>query len=124
MSLEVALVLETPVASLESSVSHPVHAWSARSGEKTSAAGLEAWATDRLAIYQRSIDQLLAVSGHRTIENTLRPFDDAQAELTAVGQQASLLDSVHPEKEVRDQAQALTQKVSEIGTMLSLNQDV
>ena len=34
-----------------------------------------------------------------------------------------MLDSVHPEKEVRDKAQALTQKVSEIG-LLSLNQDV
>ena len=74
--------------------------------------------------YQRSIDQLLAVTAPRTIENTLRPFDDAQAELAAVGQQSSLLDSVHPEKEVRDKAQALTQKVSEIGTLLSLNQDV
>ncbi len=98
-----------------------VHAWSAA---KTGASSLEAWATIRLEEYQRNIDRLLAVTAPRTVENTLRPFDDAQAELASVGQQASLLDSVHPEKDVRDQAQALTQRVSEIGTLLSLNQDV
>jgi thimet oligopeptidase len=124
MSLEAALAQETPIVSLESSLPYPVHAWSARPDEKTSATTLDAWASHRLENYQRCIDQLLAVAGPRTIENTLRPFDDAQAELAAVGQQSSLLDSVHPEKEVRDKAQALTQRVSEIGTLLSLNQDV
>ncbi len=115
MSVNLTEAQETPVADAESS--HPVHAWSAGSGEETGAASLEAWASHRLANYQQCIDQLLAVAGPRTIENTLRPFDDAQAELAAVGQQSSLLDSVHPEKAVRDNAQALTQKVSEIGTL-------
>jgi thimet oligopeptidase len=85
---------------------------------------LDSWASRRLEKYQANLDRLLTVEGTRTVENTLRPFDDAQAELAEVGQQASLLDSVHPVKEVRDAAQALTQKVSEIGTLLSLNQDV
>ena len=124
MSLEAALAQETPVASLESSVPQPVHAWHAGPNSQTNVATLDSWAAHRLQKYQRCIDQLLAVAVPRTIENTLRPFDDAQAELAAVGQQSSLLDSVHPEKEVRDKAQALTQKVSEIGTMLSLNQEV
>ncbi len=124
MSFRAPLVPDQRVAEIETSESCSVHAWSVGPGEKNSAATLEAWATYRLANYQKKIDQLLAVSGQRTIENTLRSFDDAQAELAAVGQQASLLDSVHPEKEVRDQAQALTQKVSETGTLLSLNQDV
>ncbi len=124
MSMDLTEAQETAGAATENTLPHPVHAWSARSGETTSAATLDAWASHRLENYQRCIDQLLAVTGPRTIENTLRPFDDAQAELAAVGQQSSLLDSVHPEKEVRDKAQALTQKVSEIGTLLSLNQDV
>jgi len=98
--------------------------WSVGANGTAGAASLEAWANVRLQQYQESIDRLLAVEGLRTIENTLRPFDDAQAELATVGQQASLLDSVHPVKEVRDAAQALSQKVSEIGTLLSLNQDV
>jgi thimet oligopeptidase len=87
-------------------------------------ATLDSWANLRLEKYQASVDTLLTVEGVRTVANTLRPFDDAQAELAEVGQQASLLDSVHPVKEVRDAAQALTQKASEIGTLLSLNQDV
>ncbi len=124
MSAEAALAREVPVANLRSSLPHAAHAWQAGSNSQTSAATLDSWADYRLENYQRRIDQLLAVAGPRTIENTLRPFDDAQAELAAVGQQSSLLDSVHPEKEVRDKAQALTQKVSEIGTLLSLNQDV
>jgi thimet oligopeptidase len=98
--------------------------WTPEVDGKPSGVSLEAWANARLEQYQSSIDRLLAVEGARTIENTLRPFDDAQAELATVGQHASLLDSVHPEKDVRDMAQALTQKVSEIGTLLSLNQEV
>jgi thimet oligopeptidase len=121
MSVDATAALELPE---REPAATPTHSWSAVSKEDTSASGLEAWATHCLANYQRSIDQLLAVTDTRTIANTLRPFDDAQADLAAVGQQASLLNSVHPEKDVRDQAQALTQKVSEIGTLLSLNQDV
>ncbi len=98
--------------------------WTPEPGTRADGVALEAWASARLADYEKSIGRLLAVQGKRTIENTLRPFDDAQAELATVGQHASLLDSVHPEKDLRDMAQALTQKVSEIGTLLSLNQEV
>jgi thimet oligopeptidase len=124
MNVDLTEALETLVADAGNPLPHPVHAWSVTPGDVTSAATLDAWALHRLENYQRRIDQLLAVTSSRTIDNTLRPFDDAQAELAAVGQQSSLLDSVHPEKEVRDKAQALTQMVSEIGTLLSLNQDV
>ena len=121
MTVDVTVVQEPQKAA---SNALAIHAWSASSEGQTSAASLDSWAAQRLENYQRNIDRLLAVEGPRTIDNTLRPFDDAQAELAVVGQQASLLDSVHPEKEVRDKAQALTQKVSEIGTLLSLNQEV
>src|SRR5271168_4472220 len=115
MSAEMAVVREPEIGR---------RPWSADADGKADRTGLEAWANTRLEEYRRSIDRLLAVQAARTIENTLRPFDDAQAELTTVGQHASLLDSVHPQKGVRDLAQALTQRVSEIGTLLSLNQDV
>jgi len=104
--------------------STPVRSWSPGSDGNTNAGSLAAWADARLKEFQRNIDDLLSVEGARTIENTLRPFDNAQAELAVAGQQASLLDSVHPDQAIRDQAQALTQKVSEIGTLLSLNRDV
>jgi thimet oligopeptidase len=61
-----------------------LHPWTAG----TDAAGLEAWVDTRLEDYQKSIDEVLAVAGPRTIENTLRPFDRAQTELATAGQQA------------------------------------
>src|SRR5271155_5610071 len=115
MSVEIAVAQDPKIGGLP---------WSGEADGSANGVGLEAWAKTRLEEYQKNIDRLLTVQGARTIENTLRPFDDAQAELTTVGQHASLLDSVHPEKDLRDMAQALTQKVSEIGTLLSLNQDV
>ena len=89
-----------------------------------SPASLEAWVNARLDRHQQSIDRLLAVPGPRTLENTLRPYDDAIAELSATGSQTGLLDSVHPDKAIRDMAQALTQKIAQAGVKLGLNQQV
>ncbi len=46
------------------------------------------------------------------------------ATLSATGSLASLLDSVYPDKAVRDKARELTQAVAEAATALSLNQEV
>ena len=100
-----------------------VHPWSDSHGA-IDADGLTRWIEGRLAWQARQIETLLAVQGPRTLENTLRPYDDAVAALSAAGSQVSLLDSVHPHKAVRDQARALTQAVAEVGTALSLNQKV
>jgi thimet oligopeptidase len=99
-----------------------LHPWSER-GE-IDATGLETWVQARLAWQRRQIDQLLAVEGQRSLDNTLRPYDDAVATLSAAGSLASLLDSVHPDKAVRDKARELTQAVAEEATALSLNQEV
>jgi thimet oligopeptidase len=88
------------------------------------ATGLESWVRGRLALQSRLIDSLLAVQGERSLENTLRPYDDAVATLSAAGSLASLLDSVYPDKAVRDKARELTQVVAEAATALSLNQEV
>ncbi len=88
------------------------------------AAGLEKWVQGRLARQHELIGLLLAVQGQKTLENTLRPFDDAVATLSATGSLASLLDSVYPDKAVRDKARELTQVVAEAATTLSLNHDV
>ncbi len=88
------------------------------------ASGLENWVQGRLARQRELIDALLAVQGQKTLENTLRPYDDAVATLSATGSLASLLDSVYPDKAVRDKARELTQVVAEAATALSLNQDV
>jgi thimet oligopeptidase len=99
-----------------------LHPWN-QAGE-VDAPGLENWIQARLAWQQQQIDTLLAVPGEKTLENTLRPYDDAVATISAAGSLASLLDSVHPDKGVRDKARELTQIVAEAATALSLNQEV
>ncbi len=76
------------------------------------------WVEAALGRHQKAIDGLLTLKGQRNLENTLRAYDDAIAELGAAGSQTALLDSVHPEKKIRDKAQALTQKIAEAGTLL------
>ena len=103
-----------------------LHPWTSGDapGGAISSADLEAWVDARLARHQRSIDQILAVEGPRTVENTLRAYDDAVAELSAAGSQTGLMDSVYPDKAIRDMAQALTQKIAQAGVQLGLNQQV
>jgi thimet oligopeptidase len=104
------------------------HAW--RPGTQSleapllTASALERWAEERLAALQLRIDAMLAETATRTPDNTWRPYDDAVAILSQVGSECGLLDSVFPDKAVRDAAQKLSQKVSEVATGLSLNQDI
>src|SRR5271156_644783 len=79
---------------------------------------------DRLARAQKTIDQLLAVTGTRTVENTLALYDDAVEQLDTTGNQASLMQIVSPDAAIRDRAQAMVQKASAAATALSLNPGV
>src|SRR5580704_18145481 len=108
-------------SSPEAALPHP---WNPDGSGSVSSATLESWVQARLARHQQAIDRVLAVKGPRTLENTLRPYDEAVAELSATGSQTALLDSVYPDKAVRDTAQALTQSVAQAGVALGLNQRV
>lgn len=100
------------------------HPWNPAGQGSVNAASLEVWVEAGLKRHQQAINNLLAAADPRTPENTLRAYDDAVAELGAAGSQTSLLDSVHPDKAVRDAAQSLTQKIAQAGTTLALNQEV
>jgi thimet oligopeptidase len=100
------------------------HPWNPDGSGTVTPASLEAWVRAGLARHQESIDRLLAVEGSRTLENTLRPYDEAVAVLSSTGSQTGLLDSVYPEKAIRDTAQAMTQAISQAGVALGLNQQV
>ena len=78
----------------------------------------------RLARARQLLEQISSAKGSPTIDNTLRPFDDIQLELDAVGNQAQLIQSVHPDAAMRATAEKLSQKVSALGTELSLNRGV
>jgi thimet oligopeptidase len=66
----------------------------------------------------------LAVAGKRTPENTLRLYDEAIEQLNLAGAQAGVLNSVAPDRAVRDQAQQEAQRVAMAGSALSLNRQV
>ena len=85
------LLLVTTVAAQEMPKSQPP-LWSA----KPDVAAFEKMENDRLAAAQRAIDQIVAVKGSRTIENTLGPYDEAIRQLNAAGYFSGLMQQVHP----------------------------
>jgi thimet oligopeptidase len=78
----------------------------------------------RLEAAQKSVDQLLAVKGARTVDNTLVPYDEAVRQLNTAIYLAGLLQLVHPDSAYRDAATAMNTKVSSAQSALSLNQGV
>jgi thimet oligopeptidase len=73
---------------------------------------------------QRAIDALLAVKAPRTIENTLKPFDEAVQQIDSAAYFAGLMESVHPEEAFRNKATAMVAKSAAAQTALSLNHEV
>jgi thimet oligopeptidase len=98
----------------------PLHSWITVKDP----AALDAWVNQRLAAEKTDVDKVLAVTGPRTVENTLRPFDDAQNELAIAGNNAGLMYSLADTAALRDKGQALASTVSSAATDLSLNQKV
>src|SRR5689334_4535433 len=85
----------------------------------SSAAVFEGAMDGRLAHARSLLERLTAPgtsTGPRTIDNTLRPFDDIQLELDAVAQQAQLIQSVHPDANLREVAEKVSQRASTLNT--------
>ena len=85
MGTGVLALATTMTAVAQSAVSDPLHIWVGN----PNAAQARAWADAHMAAAQAQIDALLAVKGERTVENTLRPFDEAHRELDLAGSGAS-----------------------------------
>ncbi len=100
------------------------HPWTSAQGARLTPEAFAAWAGERLAAHQAAIDRLLAVTGERTPANSLQPYDQAVAELASASTQVGLLDSVYPDKAIRDKAQELAQKISQVAVQLALNRGV
>ncbi|HEV2647339.1 MAG TPA: M3 family metallopeptidase [Acidobacteriaceae bacterium] len=98
----------------------PLHIWVGG----TDVTRVQGWADAHLAAADAEVQALVAVSGSRTVENTLRPFDEAQRELDLAGSGASLLTNASPQKALRDLGQQISQKVAARATELSLNVQV
>ena len=79
---------------------------------------------DRLTRAKQSLERMLAVTEKRTIENTLKPYDEMLTCLDAVSNQASLIKEVHPDESVRTAAEKMLQKAEAFNTDVSLNRAV
>ena len=90
----------------------------------SNAASFDRAMTARLARARDTLDRLTGVTGARTIDNTLRVYDDVLLELDAAGSQAGLIQVVHPDAKLREDAEQISQKVSALATELSLNRKV
>ncbi len=71
-----------------------------------------------------AMEKMLSVKGKRTIENTLKPYDEILIALDAAGAQAGLMENVHPDEKMRTTSEQFSQKVSAFGSELSLNRGV
>ena len=80
---------------------------------------MTAWRRRRL----QSI-KVVSAKGPRTISNTLAPYDEAIRQLNAASYFSGLMQQVHPDAAFRDDATAMTTKVSSAATALSLNHEV
>jgi thimet oligopeptidase len=91
---------------------------------KPDIAAFEKIENDHLAAAQRAVDQMVAVKGARTTENTLALYDEATRQLNTAIYFSQLMQQLHHDAAYRDHATAMTTKVSGTQTELSLNQDV
>jgi Zn-dependent oligopeptidase len=88
------------------------------------AAALKSEVQGHLDRAQKLLDQILAVGGPRTVDNTLRPLNDLSIEVSNAANIASLMENVHPDAGVRSAAETASQDVQAFVTALSLNRGV
>jgi thimet oligopeptidase len=72
----------------------------------TEARKLTAWCEERLAAAWSWRDQVLAVRGPRTLQNTLQPFDEALFQVADVEARAEAMAALHPDGAVRAAGEA------------------
>jgi thimet oligopeptidase len=77
--------------------------------------------SERLAKIQNLVDQIAAVKGQRTIENTLELYDEAFILVDSVANESSLLSAVHPDAAMREAASEMLKKSTHFITELNVN---
>jgi thimet oligopeptidase len=115
----VPLIFTAVLSAQNVAISQPT-VWSS----KPDVAAFEKIENDRIAAGQRSIDELLAVKGKRTVENTLTPLDEAFHQINSAAYLAGLMEQVHPDSAFRDHATAMLTKATAAQTNIALNHDV
>jgi len=88
------------------------------------AASVETLVSTQLAAAQAKLDEILAVKGPHTVENTLVPYNEMSIALDLAGSVSSLFQNVHPDASIREAAEKGIQEISAFVTKLSLNRDL
>ena len=109
-----------PSESATQPIPDPLHIWTGLADANAA----NAWVEHHLAASRACIAELLAVTGPRTVDNTLVPYDRACWHLRMAGSQSGVMFMVHPLADVRDAAQQLSQVIGAESVALSLNRDV
>ncbi|MDQ3636051.1 MAG: Zn-dependent oligopeptidase [Acidobacteriota bacterium] len=78
----------------------------------------------RLKDAKKILKKMTSVKGKQTVENTLVPYDEIQVLLDAAGNQAGLMENVHPDEKFRAASEKISQEISAFLNELSLNRDV
>ncbi|HKQ19817.1 MAG TPA: M3 family metallopeptidase [Candidatus Eisenbacteria bacterium] len=73
---------------------------------------------------EAALARLLAVKGKRTVENTLKPYNEVVLHADNAAYQAGLMESVHPDSGFRSTAEGVTQAAQKFLSALSLNRGV
>lgn len=83
-------------------------------------AGVEA----ELKTAQQTLDELLALKGKRTVENTITLYNKIMTHAENAAYESHLMESVHPDSTFRARAEGLTQRASKFIDDLGLNRPV
>jgi thimet oligopeptidase len=78
----------------------------------------------RVAHARQLLDALVAATGTRTIDNTLRPYDDMWGELFTASGQAAIFASNHPDERMRKIGAELERSASAVMAEVPLRPDV
>jgi thimet oligopeptidase len=90
----------------------------------TNAASLTRGVDARIARARTLLDSMLAVTGARTVANTLAPYDELLDELNTASGQVSVMMDLHPDAAVRQTAEELDRAVSAMLDEIPLRTDV
>jgi len=88
------------------------------------AAAFQVGAEAELQAARDALSRMLAVTGKRTIENTLIPYNEIMLHADNAAYGSHLMESVHPDSTFRARAEELTQRASKFLDDLSLNRPV
>jgi thimet oligopeptidase len=117
-TLSVALLLSSSLLFAQTTKQAPI--WSS----KPDIVAFEKIENGHLASAQKSLDQLIAVKGPRSVANSLDFYDQALEQFNSAAYLSGLMEHVHPDKAFRDKAAEMTRKASAALTSMALNQDV